>query len=88
MPAQMSVPADIAATLARIASGRRLPYRNDGAVFMNRELLLPLHQAGYYHEYVHLTALVAGPGARRIVIGQGGEVYYTPDHYRSFIRIR
>jgi ribonuclease T1 len=55
---------------------------------MNRELLLPLHQAGYYHEYVHLTALVAGPGARRIVIGQGGEVYYTPDHYRSFIRIR
>ena len=27
-------------------------------------------------------------GARRIVAGRGGELYYTDDHYRSFRRIR
>jgi len=30
----------------------------------------------------------AGRGARRIVTGARGDRYYTPDHYRTFRRIR
>jgi ribonuclease T1 len=26
-------------------------------------------------------------GARRLVIGEGGEAYYTADHYESFAQI-
>jgi filamentous hemagglutinin len=28
---------------------------------------------------------VSGAGPQRIVSGQGGELYYTPDHYKTFI---
>jgi ribonuclease T1 len=27
-------------------------------------------------------------GARRIVAGRGGELYYSPDHYNSFRRVK
>jgi filamentous hemagglutinin len=42
----------------------------------------------YYHEYVHPTPGVNGTGVQRIVIGNGGEYYYTPDHYKTFIRFK
>lgn len=54
-------------------------------VFKNREGLLPQKPAGYYKEFVHPTPKVKGVGSQRIVQGQGGELYYTPDHYESFI---
>ncbi len=36
-----------------------------------------------------LTAIViwCDRGARRIVVGSGGELYWTEDHYASFERI-
>jgi filamentous hemagglutinin len=68
--------------------GVPFPHVNDGSVFMNREGLLPEQPVGYYREYVHPTAGIDGPGRQRLVIGGGGETYYTPDHYKSFIRIR
>ena len=74
-------------TLDRIKRGERLPFRDDGAVFQNREHRLPEQPAGYYHEYVDPTPGEPGPGARRVVTGQGGEAYYTTDHYMSFTRI-
>lgn len=40
---------------------------------------------GYYTEYVHPTPGILGPGPQRIVVGQGGEMYYTADHYKTFI---
>ncbi len=74
--------------LARIKAGEKLPFAHDGTVFANREGLLPRARVQtYYHEYVVPTPGTTGPGAQRIVIGKGGEVYYTPDHYKSFIRI-
>jgi hypothetical protein len=42
----------VADTLARIARGESFPHRNDGAVFQNREGLLPRQAPGYYREYV------------------------------------
>ncbi|WP_175181505.1 ribonuclease domain-containing protein [Achromobacter aegrifaciens] len=31
---------------------------------------------------------IAGPGPQRIVVGKGGEMYYTADHYKTFIQIK
>ncbi len=79
---------DVQSTLDRIAAGKRLNYRNDGSTFENRERRLPRKPSGYYREYVHPTPSLAGPGPQRLVVGQQGEVYYTPDHYRTFKRVR
>jgi filamentous hemagglutinin len=78
---------DLKSTLDRIARHQHFPHRNDGAVFGNREGLLPSQPRGYYREYVHPTPGVAGPGGQRVVIGQSGEVYYTLDHYKTFTRV-
>jgi guanyl-specific ribonuclease Sa len=75
-------------TLDRIAAGRHLEHRNDGTVFGNREKRLPRKPKGYYREYVHPTPGLRGPGPQRLVIGEEGEVYYTPDHYRTFRRVQ
>ncbi|GGZ39750.1 ribonuclease domain-containing protein [Streptomyces poonensis] len=72
-------------TLDLIESGGPFPYSQDGAVFQNREGILPSHSTGYYHEYTVKTPGSATRGARRIVTGQAyQEDYYTADHYASF----
>ncbi len=63
------------------------PYRQDDGVFQNREGLLPAQSSGYYHEYTVETPGASDRGARRIVTGSGGEIYYTDDHYASFRRV-
>lgn len=63
------------------------PYNRDGSIFQNRENILPPHPDGYYKEFVHPTKGIQGPGPQRVVIGRGGEMYYTPDHYKTFIEI-
>jgi filamentous hemagglutinin len=81
---------DLRPTLDRIAAGRSFPHRNDGSIFQNRPFRgtrtpgLPVKPGGYYREFVHPTPGVSGPGPQRIIVGQGGEIYYTPDHYRTF----
>jgi RHS repeat-associated protein len=81
----MSGTVDLKPTLDRIRSGGGFPHRNDGSVFRNREGLLPQQPGGYYTEFVHPTPGVNGPGPQRVITGQGGELYYTPDHYGTFI---
>ena len=61
---------------------------HDGGTFGNREELLPDQPMGYYREYTVPTPGVDHRGARRIVAGDGGELYWTDDHYSSFSRIR
>ncbi|MDR2890722.1 MAG: hypothetical protein LBV18_03850 [Alistipes sp.] len=63
-----------------------MPYKNDGSTFQNREGFLPEQPNGYYREYVHPTPGVSGPGAHRVIMGVGGDNYYSPDHYKTFIR--
>lgn len=79
---------DLAPTLDRIDRGVRLRFSHDGIVFENREKRLPIQPGGYYREYIHPTKGESGPGGQRIVEGRGGEVYYSPDHYRTFRRMR
>jgi filamentous hemagglutinin len=79
---------DLAPVLARIEAGGRDPHRNDGGVFGNRERRLPEQRRGYYREYVIRTPGITHAGPQRLVVGAGGELYYTPDHYDTFRRIR
>ncbi len=79
---------DLTPTLDRIARGEANRHHNDGTVFQNRELNLPRKPNGYYKEYVHPTPGEKGSGPQRIIIGQAGEVWYTPDHYRTFKQIK
>jgi hypothetical protein len=78
---------DIGPTLDRIGKGLPYPHPNDGTIFKNRKTPLPPKPDGYYTEYVHPTPGVSGPGSQRIVTGKCGEIYYTPDHYGTFIRV-
>ena len=78
------LPAEARRTLDLIDAGGPFPYAKDGAVFGNFEGLLPLHERGYHHEYTVPTPGSRDRGARRIVTGRGGEIYYTDDHYDSF----
>jgi filamentous hemagglutinin len=78
---------DLAPTLERIATNRRLSFTHDGSTFQNREKRLPRQPAGYYREWVVPTPGEVGPGPQRIVTSKEGEVWYTSDHYRTFCRI-
>ncbi len=60
------------------------PYAQDGSVFQNREGLLPEAEPGYYREYTVPTPGSEDRGARRLVVGRDGGIYYTDDHYESF----
>ena len=79
-----SLPPEARETLDLIESGGPFPYERDGAVFQNREGILPAESRGYYHEYTVETPGSDDRGARRIVTGSAGERYYTDDHYESF----
>ncbi|WP_424188674.1 ribonuclease domain-containing protein [Actinokineospora sp. G85] len=79
-----SLPAQATDTYDLIQTGGPFPFDQDGTVFQNREGLLPACSSGYYHEYTVITPGSSTRGARRIVTGDGGEYFYTSDHYESF----
>jgi ribonuclease T1 len=81
------LPAQARETIELIQRGGPFPYRQDGAVFQNRERLLPARPNGYYHEYTVKTPGSPDRGARRIIAGDKGELYYTDDHYDSFRQV-
>ncbi|MGW4110138.1 ribonuclease domain-containing protein [Actinosynnema sp. NPDC004786] len=80
------LPEQVRATWELIGRGGPFPYpRNDGTTFQNREKRLPAKPADYYREYTVPTPGSDDRGARRLVTGSSDEVYYTPDHYGSFV---
>ena len=82
------LPAEARHTIALIRKGGPFPHERDGIEFRNFEKRLPLKARGYYREYTVRTPGAKNRGARRIVAGRGGELYYTDDHYNSFRRIK
>lgn len=86
--APAELPAEARETIRLIRQGGPFPYERDGAVFGNFEKRLPVRERGYYRECTVKTPGAKSRGARRIVAGRGGELYYTDDHYRSFRRVR
>lgn len=81
------LPSQARDTLVLIDKGGPFPYSRDGIVFANAERILPARERGYYHEYTVPTPGSRDRGARRIVAGTGGDLYYTDDHYASFRQI-
>ncbi|MFZ2487400.1 MAG: ribonuclease domain-containing protein [Anaerolineae bacterium] len=79
-----SLPKQAKQTIALIDKGGPFPFNADGTVFQNRERLLPRKSSGYYREYTVITPGSRDRGARRIIAGAEGELYYTDDHYDSF----
>jgi hypothetical protein len=72
---------DLAATWARAQ-------HEAGRVFHDRAHKLPRHPDGYWHEWVQPTEGLHGDGPQRLVVGSGGELYYTPDLHKSFVQLR
>lgn len=79
------LPDEAADTWRLIERGGPFPHDRDGAVFGNRERLLPAEERSYYREYTVETPGSDDRGARRFVTGLDGELYYTDDHYESFV---
>ena len=81
------LPKEAIDTIALIKRGGPFPYPRDGAAFSNREKQLPARERGWYREFTVKTPGERTRGARRIVAGRDGTLYYSDDHYRSFKRI-
>jgi ribonuclease T1 len=81
------LPVEAHKTLKDIDQGGPFLYTKDGVIFRNREGKLPAKQLGYYYEYTVETPSANDRGPKRIIIGKGGEKYYTDDHYQSFKEI-
>lgn len=82
-----ALPAEAQAVVRAIHAGGPFRYNRDGITFGNREGLLPPQPGGYYREYTVPTPGASDRGARRIVAGQDGTLYWSGDHYASFQRI-
>ncbi|GAA0629295.1 ribonuclease domain-containing protein [Kutzneria viridogrisea] len=81
-----ALPAEAGATWKLIQKGGPFPHPdNDGVVFRNNEKRLPQNKVGYYHEYTVETPGAKNRATRRLVTGSQQEVFYTEDHYESFV---
>ena len=83
----------VALTASCVTSGDELPLASAFAApdlptyELRRVALLPFEGDGYYREYTVVTPGSSDRGARRIVTGARGEVFYTADHYGSFVEV-
>ncbi len=82
--AYAALPREGRQVLRAIEAGGPFAYDRDGVTFGNREGLLPRQRSGFYREYTVPTPGSPDRGARRIVAGEDGTLYYTDDHYASF----
>ncbi|MDX2037912.1 MAG: ribonuclease domain-containing protein [Isosphaeraceae bacterium] len=71
-----------------LRQGRIPPGVTGGSIFANHDLTLPMKIHGHYREYdVVPTVKGVDRGKLRLVLGAGGEVYITGDHYGKFRRV-
>jgi ribonuclease T1 len=81
------LPAQATQVWQLIRRGGPFPYRQDGGVFGNREARLPSRQPGFYREYTVPTPGQHDRGPRRLITGGAKELYYTGDHYVTFVAV-
>lgn len=82
---------DLGPTLRRIEAGEASPVgRGDGTAFCARGLDRTSFDDPVYAEYVVLPTYLRNrsPGPQRVIVGTtSGRVFYTCDHYKTFIPI-
>ena len=80
---------DLGPTLRRIAADEPSPVgRDDGTAFCARGLDRTRFDDPTYAEYVVLPTYLRGrsPGPQRVIVGTAsGRVFYSCDHYRTFV---
>jgi ribonuclease T1 len=81
------LPPQVAQVWQLIQHGGPFRYRHDGAVFGNREGRLPHRPSGFYREYTVPTPGEHDRGPRRLITGDATELYYTGNHYVSFVAV-
>ncbi|MFB9314949.1 ribonuclease domain-containing protein [Nocardioides plantarum] len=81
------LPDEAVTTIRLIDDGGPFRYDQDGATFGNDKGVLPDQPRGYYAEYTVETPGSDDRGARRIVAGDRGELFWTADQ-DSFARVR
>lgn len=82
------LPPEARQVLGEIRSGGPFEFGQDGSTFHNFERLLPPEPDGFYKEYTVPTPGASTRGARRIIQGADGRLFYTSDHYRTFLLIK
>ncbi|MGB5049477.1 MAG: ribonuclease domain-containing protein [Caldilineaceae bacterium] len=78
------LPPEARDTIRLIDQNGPFPFRQDDSTFQNREGILPSKPRGWYREFTVITPGSQDRGARRIVEGEDGLLFYTDDHYDSF----
>lgn len=87
-PVPMSeLPPEAAQTWQRIRQGGPFPYPQDGQIFPNQQGLLHARSGDYYREYTVPTPDEPDRGSRRLITGNGGELYYTADDFKSVLPV-
>jgi ribonuclease T1 len=81
------LPPQVAQVWQLIQHGGPFRYRHDGTVFGNREGRLPHRPSGFYREYTVPTPGEHDRGPRRLITGDATELYYTGNHYASFVAV-
>lgn len=81
------LPPEAKETIRLIDNNGPFPFRQDDTTFQNREGILPARPRGWYREFTVVTPGLNHRGARRIVEGEDGLLFYTDDHYDSFREI-
>lgn len=78
------LPPEAKETIQLIDNNGPFPFRQDDSTFQNRERILPIQPFDWYREFTVITPGARNRGARRIVEGEDGLLFYTEDHYDSF----
>lgn len=79
---------EIGVTLADINDGTPDRYRADREIYENHGSRLPVQPRGFWRAFTVVTPSERDRGPRRLVVGKNGEVWFTRDHYKSFVRLR
>ncbi len=80
--------ANLAVLVHEIRQHQRLPaHVTGGSIYENRTLDLPPKPHGFYREYDLVAPGPEGRDALRLILGDGGEVYLTGNHYDDFRQI-
>jgi filamentous hemagglutinin len=85
---QLTGNVDLGPTLERISKGGANPHANDGSVHVNKGRNAARKAQRVLSRVRSSNARRARPRPSAGVTGAGGEAYYSPDHYKTFVPLQ